>query len=420
MALGCQDEGFPIIDPPASCDVEAQKSWIYDTMDEVYLWSSELPARDEVDFASYETPEDLTRALRQNVDRWTRAVDKVTSDALFMEGMRIGLGFKYGATDDGNFVLKLVHPGSPAGNAGLRRGDVLLSVNGTAASEATGSDWGPNDEGAAVTFEVIAREDVGQPDATPTELTVIRDWYKIVTVPVSTVLNADTANPVGYFYFDTFVETSIEELDAAFNAFEEAGVTGVVVDMRYNGGGLIATARHLMNLLGAAQHAGETAYRVEYNENLSDQNSSYSFGSVSAGLSLDRIAFITSGSTASASELVINALLPYIDTEIVGAPTAGKPVGSNSFEFCEKLLFPITFQLVNSQGDGSYFDGMTPGCGGEDQPAYELGDPNESLLANAMAFMETGTCSAFIQAPVAAPPTGSPADDPLFDVHQAR
>ena len=393
-------------------------------MDEVYLWTEELPPENEVDFASYETPEALAADLRQGVDRWTRVADKVTSDALFMEGMRIGLGFKYTTTDESDFVLRLVHPGSPAGLAGLERGDVILSVNGTPAADVTGDDWGPNEEGLVVSFEVIPRALADDPSATPITVDVTRDWYKIVTVPVHEVLSVG-GESVGYFYFDTFVETSVPELDQAFADFKAAGVSKLVVDMRYNGGGLVSTARHLMNLLGSATLSGTTAYKVRYNDNLAAENSSYDFSNVDERIALERVAFITSRSTASASELVINALLPHIDTALVGTETAGKPVGSNSFEFCEKLFFPITFELLNSADEGRYFDGMPADCGGDDQPAFLLGDPQESVLASALEFLETGSCAADVRPPMIIDPVDpvgvpAPVDDPLFDVHGAR
>ena len=82
------------VEPPPSCDVEAQKDWVVDVMREYYLWTEELPADEDIDFEAYETPEDLVRDLRQGVDRWTRVRDKSTSDALFMEGKFIGLGYK--------------------------------------------------------------------------------------------------------------------------------------------------------------------------------------------------------------------------------------------------------------------------------------------------------------------------------------
>ncbi len=416
---GCQSEGLPNIEPPASCDLEAQKEWIYDTMDEVYLWSTELPPKDEVDFASYDSPEALTTALRQNVDRWTRAVDKVESDALFMAGMRLGIGFKYRSNDDGNLVLKLVHPGSPAGVAGLRRGDVIVSVNGVPSPEASSSDWGENDEGLIVNFEVIPREQAADPNAEPELVPVTRDWYLIITVPNATVLDL-AGESVGYFYFDTFVKTSVAELDAAFETFEAAGVTKLVVDLRYNGGGLISTARHLANLLGSAMNDDAVMYKVKYNSNLSEGDNSYRFATTSHALPLERIAFITSGSTSSASELVINAMLPYTDVELIGAATSGKPVGSNSFEFCEKLLYPITFKLLNSLDEGEYFDGLATGCGGDDQPEYELGDPNESLLANALDYLQNGSCSAYQATPgLRAGVDANPAD-PLSAIHTAR
>lgn len=417
--LGCQSEGFPEIEPPSSCDLDAQKEWIYDTMDEVYLWSTELPPKDEIDFASYDSPEALTTALRQNVDRWTRAVDKVESDALFMDGMRLGIGFKYRSNDDGNLILKLVHPGSPAGVAGLRRGDIIVSVNGVPSADVSSSDWGENDEGLVIDFEVIPREQAGNPDAEAQPVPVTRGWYLIITVPVATVLDLPDES-VGYLFFDTFVKTSVAELDAAFETFEDAGVTKLVVDLRYNGGGLISTARHLNNLLGSSLYDGSVMYKVKYNSNLSEGDSSYDFSNTTHALPLEQIAFITSGSTSSASELVINALLPYTEVEIIGTATSGKPVGSNSFEFCEKLLFPITFKLLNALDVGEYFDGLTPGCGGEDQPAFELGDPNESLLANALEYLESGSCSAYQATPALRSGVDANPADPLNLIHHAR
>ncbi|MGB1698577.1 MAG: S41 family peptidase, partial [Nannocystaceae bacterium] len=350
---------------------------------------------------------------------WSRAVDKVTSDALFMEGMRLGIGIKYRSDDDDNLVLKLVHPDSPAGVAGLRRGDVIVSVNGVGSPDVTSSDWGPNDEGLVVDFEVIPREQVGDPNAEVQLVPVTRGWYQIVTVDNAEVLDLD-GESVGYFYFDTFVKTSVAELDAAFETFEAAGVTKLVVDLRYNGGGLISTARHLSNLLGSSDYDDDVMYKVQYNANLSEGDNTYRFASTTHALPLERIAFITSSSTSSASELVINALLPYTEVELIGTATAGKPVGSNSFEFCEKLLYPITFHLLNALDEGEYFDGLSPGCGGEDQPAFELGDPNESLLANALDFLRTGSCSAYQATPALLPGVDENAQDPLHSIHPAR
>lgn len=380
------------VDPPAECDVESQNQFVVDVMGQFYLWNGELP--DDIDIAAYESPESLVGALRQGVDRWTRVRDKATSDALFMEGKFIGLGYKTLRGPDNEVRLSFVSDNSPASDAGLLRGDKIVAVNGITAEQLDETNgwnaaYGENEPGVAttITIEHLATGDIE-------DVTLTKAWIDIVSIPVAEVLEGPGGAPVGYYIMDKFVETTKDELESAYASFKAAGVNTVIIDMRYNGGGLISVAERQVNLTVGADHHGDVAYSFQYNDNFSDENKSTKIKELSNSLGSDRIVVLTSSRTLSASELVINALLPYADVTLVGSDTGGKPVGSKSFEFCEKLLFPITFRLVNAAGNTDYFDGLPAACWAKDDLFHQLGDPQEGMLAAALDLLETGACAA--------------------------
>ena len=226
------------------------------------------------------------------------------------------------------------------------------------------------------------------------ELTVTKDWYPLVTVPYVEVFEHAGRN-VGYFAFTTFVEPSVAELDQAFTRFRDAGVRNVIVDLRYNGGGSISTARHLIDLLVGGIAAGEVSYRVDYTGSLAGEDSSRHVSKVGASLpAIDKVVFITTGSTLSASELVINGVEPHVEIEIVGTRTGGKPVGSHQWSFCDKVAQPITFRLLNADSFGDYFGGFEADCAAADDTSRQLGDASEASIAAALARIDGSACPA--------------------------
>lgn len=390
---GCAEDDPLDFGGPRDCSIPEQNAFMYMLMQEAYLWNEHVPG--DLDPAAFESPSALVTEVRYaELDRWSRVSDLETSDALFEEGMVIGAGFRTRRLSDGRVVLGFVDPLSPAGQAGLERGDELVGAGGFTVPELDERDgWddalGPNEPGVAVTLQLAS----GTDDATRTvELT--KDWYPLVTVPIAEVIEHD-AEPVAYLFFTTFVEPSIDELTDAFVRFSDAGVRNVVVDMRYNGGGRISAARHLVDMLVGGQAAGEVSYRTDHTPSLSEANSTRHIERHTGSLErLDHVVFITSGSTASASELVINAVRPFATVSVVGSPTAGKPVGSAQFTFCDKAAYPITFRLLNARGEGDYFDGFIPDCESADDLARPLGDSREASLAAALAQLDQAACPA--------------------------
>jgi C-terminal processing protease CtpA/Prc len=141
-------------------------------------------------------------------------------------------------------------------------------------------------------------------------------------------------------------------------------------------------------------------YSLKYNDLVApDWDQDYNFVRTSNPLGLDRVVFITTRSSASASEVVINSLKPYIEVAIVGDTTHGKPTGMDGFGFpfpsqtnpnpaLKYVFFPITFEYLNSLGEGRFYDGMVPDIKAVDDITRDFGDPEEASLAAAIAFLE--------------------------------
>jgi hypothetical protein len=107
----------------------------------------------------------------------------------------------------------------------------------------------------------------------------------------------------------------------------------------------------------------------------------------------DRLIVITTRASASASELVINALRPFMPVIVIGDRTYGKPVGQGVFTFCDKALAPVAFALRNANGEGDFFEGFAPTCAAADDLNFQIGDPNEASLKEALVFAGTDACS---------------------------
>jgi hypothetical protein len=204
---------------------------------------------------------------------------------------------------------------------------------------------------------------------------------------------------VGYLHLRSYISPADPQLIEAFKAF--AGLKYFIVDLRYNGGGLVSTAELIDNLLGAAL-AGDVQYRMIYNAAKSQQNSTVRFSPLSQSVAPVRIAFLTTEATASASEININSMQPWVETALVGSDTYGKPVGQLAFDLsgCQDRLRLISFKTVNAQGQGDYYQGLASlvgtTCAADDTLDTPLGDPNDNLIRTALGWLggnEATTCT---------------------------
>jgi C-terminal processing protease CtpA/Prc len=223
-------------------------------------------------------------------------------------------------------------------------------------------------------------------------VTLAKRLVTIPTVSQTAVLNAGSSR-VGYIHFRNFVQPSVEALNTAFAQIRDAGATELVLDLRYNGGGLVSVAQHLAGLIGGPPLVGQVFVQFTHNDKQSSRNTSYKLEAKSQALGVTRLVVITTRASASASEAIVNGLRPYMDVKVVGDTTYGKPVGQYGFDFCEKVLYPVAFLVTNARGQADYFGGIPADCAAADDVDHPLADPREASLAEALYVVGNGRCS---------------------------
>jgi len=391
VALLCPWTAFAQTTTPTSCTTTAQNLWVRDQLNTYYYWYQFLTPG--VNPASFNSPEAYLEAVRYRpIDTTFSFITPAASnDAFYSDSQFIGYGFGNQTTTTEIRVLQ-VYDDSPASEAGLSRGDRILTVNGqSVAALATngtiGSAFGAADIGVVTTieWETLAGE--------RRSARMVKRLVTIPTVSLTRVVEVD-GRRVGYLFFRNFVTPSIAALTDAFAALKTAGVNELVLDLRYNGGGLIEVAVHLASLIGGVRTNGQVMLNYVHNDKIGPSlNKSTRFTNQEQALNLQRLVVITTRGSASASELVINSLRAYMPVTIIGDNTYGKPVGQYGLRFCDKLLYPVAFSIKNVNFEGDFFDGLPVDCAAGDDPLHQLGDTAEASFAEALTFIRTGACS---------------------------
>jgi C-terminal processing protease CtpA/Prc len=373
------------------CSTSGQNQTVYQTLKDWYYWYRNLPT---VTASSFASPEALLDAVRYRpIDTTFSYISSASSSqAFYGDSQYLGFGFSMKFTVGYELRVTDVFPGSPAAEIGFDRGSEILSLNGKSIQHTYeegqwNTIWGGEEEGYAV--EVAFKNAAGASMSGRMAKRVVT----IPTVPLVQVLEVG-GKKVAYIVFKNFVEPSYAALDAAFAQARDASATELVLDLRYNGGGLVAVAQHLGGLIGGDRTSGEVFAKYVHNDKQSSRNSAIRFPRPAAAFPLSRLVVITTKSSASASELIINALKPFVPVIVIGENSYGKPVGQYGFRVCEKMLWPVSFSVQNSLGQGDYYDGFVPDCRADDDIGHSLGDPKEASLAAALTFVETGGCPA--------------------------
>ena len=377
--------------PPTSCNTTAQNIWVRDALNTYYYWYQFLPPG--VNPATFTSPEAYLEAVRYRpIDNtFSFITGAASNDAFYSDSQFIGYGFGNQTTSTDIRVLQ-VYDDSPAAEAGLSRGDRIVSVNGRSVSSMVadgtiGGAFGAADIGVATTigWETLSGE--------PRSARMVKRLVTIPTVSLTSVTEVD-GRKVGYLFFRNFVQPSMQALTDAFAALRTAGATELVLDLRYNGGGLVDVAVHLASLIGGARTNGQVMLNYVHNDKIGPQlNKTTRFANPEQALNLQRLVVITTRGSASSSELVINSLRPYIPVTIIGDTTYGKPVGQYGLRFCDKVLYPVAFSIKNVNLEGDFFEGLAVDCAAGDDYTHQLGDVAEASLAEALTFIRTGACT---------------------------
>ncbi len=359
----------------------------YELMDQWYYWKDSIA---DIDPDDYSTPSDLLEAMRfLPKDRWSYITTKEEHAQYYEEGTYVGYGFGYSADVDGNIRITFLFEDSDLNDFDIKRGWIIKKINNTVIDENTNvsSLMGADEVGVSNSFEFES----------PTGETVSQSFNK-KTVEMNTVGHEQVIDiggtKVGYFVFKSFIGPSNDELSNVFNYFNSEGVDELVVDLRYNGGGRMDVVSHLAGLIIPDNVNGELFVRYEHNSDRYEYNENTYFEQEANSLKLNKVYFIASRGSASASEVIINSLDPYIDVYIVGDDTYGKPVGMYSFEsqLSDYVYVPISFKLLNADGFGGYYDGLSADSYVGDDLLEDFG-PGEDVLDEVLHHIEYGTFS---------------------------
>jgi carboxyl-terminal processing protease len=383
---------------PTNCSIPSQKQFVLDAMRDVYFWHTLLPA--SVNLAAFATPEDLLAHLVsfQPLDLYSFINSAEADSQFFGAGQYEGFGFGYRFVAADDMRLTQVFASSPATGAGLARGQRVLALNGRSIAEievAEGID--------AVLDQSTVEFSLRNPDDSEFTVSITKDLVTIDPLPQWRVIDTPGGS-VGYVEFATFVSTADPIFDTIFASFRQAGVADLILDMRYNGGGLVSTTELLGDFLGGSVADGQIFSRTLFNSNNSGANRTEFFQELFNSLNLSRLIVIATESTASASELVTNSMEPHVEVTLVGDTTFGKPVGQVGIEFCSKILRATAFETVNSLGQGGYFDGLPADCAAADDLAIPVGDDMDPNVITALEYLANGAC------PISAVPGPAKAD----------
>lgn len=404
--------------PTASaCSLRARQDWILATMREWYLFPETLPVNlDPAGYNSADTYLDaLTATARaQNRDRYFTYLTSIAEeDAYYSSGSSAGFGFRLSSDGARTITVTESFEGGSALQVGVDRGTQILAI-GTSSSDlrevsdiiaAQGTAGiqaalGPDTNGTARTLRVR------DPNGSIRTVTLVKSDFTLT--PVSSRYGAQILTDpngggrVGYVNLRTFISTADPALRSAFATFKAQGIDKVIVDLRYNGGGLVSIAELFGDLLGGARATTDVFDYTSFRPEKSANDSVRLFAPKPESITPVRIAFIGTRATASASELVINGMIPYFRANVglIGTNTYGKPVGQIAIDKseCDDRLRVIAFATQNANRQGNYFNGLASNveasCSAVDDVSQPLGDVREASVKAALDFVAGRSCSA--------------------------
>jgi carboxyl-terminal processing protease len=390
--------------PPATSSLsDQQKDTALAYSKDIYLWYDQIPA--SFDARSFTELDKLMTGIRQYstetgfsqpVDRWSFAI-KQTEWNNISYGIAGDFGINVFFMAPGDLRVKSVEKESPAAKAGVHRGWRITKVAGSTDITSANADFLVsniyNSKNTSISFL--------KPDNTSADITLTAATYQENPIFLDTVYNV-SSKKIGYLSYNSFLGDTVRtysEFQRIFNRFSAENVNDVVVDLRYNGGGYVNIQTKLANYLVNASANGGLMMKQQYNDKYPQYNESTNFRKLGS-LNLSRVFFIVSNNTASASELLINNLKPYMDVKLIGpSKTYGKPVGYFNIPVGDWYIFPVSFRTTNKNGEGNYFNGLALDAQVADGLDKDWGDLEESALAAAVRYITTGAARLATTAP---------------------
>ena len=387
--------------------------FIYEGLRSEYLWENTINWN-AIDFKKEKDPHAFFKRLIYKDDRWTNLTDNAEAWNQGFAGISTTYGFDLrfsyiGQTEELVAIVRYVYPGTPADRAGIRRGDLLLKLNGGPITVKNYADF--YDKPTIVVNKGILKDKTLTAEPVGVAMTAVEMYQDPILK--DTVINKD-GHRVGYLCYTDYTERSTAELIKVFTRFKTAGVTDVVLDLRYNGGGYVSTARALCSILApeAAMKKKERFLFKLWNENYmsywkskgrNDELYETFVDTLGINMNLNRLYILTGKGTASASELTLTGLTPYMDVVQIGDTTHGKFCGGivlmpkhlwwdKSASYYQEIqnwgMYVMIYKFSNKRND-EFPRGFAPKYVVKEYllELYPFGDERDPLLGKALELI---------------------------------
>lgn len=391
------------------CTTAAKKEWLQGYFKGVgltspyYLWYATSPNPDPAAYADEDVYFDALLNLGSGAlpaDRWSGFESTESFNRFFGAGQTLGYGLNVAGLEvrgsrNSPLYVRMVDPGSSAALQGLQRGDEVLSIGGVAAPELI-------DQITADNFTALAPAAAGEQlrvtvrrGGTSFSVLLTASVYAVTPVSGESIVTTPAGRRMGYLFVRNMVSQGHAAMASAFANFRAQGVSELVLDLRYNGGGLVDTGALLASFVGGAQDNGKVYARLLYNNRQQARNVDVLFNAQANSLNFGRVYVLAGERTCSASEQLVSGLRGVgITVTLVGDTTCGKPVGFLPLaNGCGTTYNVVNFEGVNALNEGRYYNGLVANCAVAENFLAPIGGSTDPLL-NAARLMADGSACA--------------------------
>lgn len=400
--------------PPLSCSVAGQQDWLQTYMNDWYFWYALSPKPSPAGFNTVESYFDalIYRGGGQipgapagtlwPSDRYSGFQSTESFNRFFGDGQTLGYGVAVAGLEvteptplpNQPLYVRYIEALSPAAAAGVVRGDRVMSINGVAASTVIStkdfSALTPNLERETLT---LVLRNAGGVDRT---VTLTAQVFRLSPIENVQVLLSPNGRSMGYITVKDMIDQADVPLAGAIANFKANNVQELVLDLRYNGGGLVSVGGTVASYAAGSRGSGQLFARLLYNDKRSNNNQDFSFSNPAAWAGFSKVYVLAGPRTCSASEQVINGLRGVgVNVVAIGDTTCGKPVGFlPQGNACGTTYSVVNFESVNRLNEGRYFDGFQATCAVAEDFSRPIGSTTDTLLVAAAHHADNGACPA--------------------------